>query len=636
MLVYSARDFAFISAPQNFLRAMTVNHPEQRNWRVALLPTLMVCIGFLVLLAVGSVMAVNWIAERRIVQDVASRLITRTLAAEERALRHHLDAAVEQGNFIAAAIASGRYRLSDPAFADFASGTFAAAPQIDPLIVSDASGHALRVDRVASPRQVQVSYFDLASDTQLAALAAPVRAHTRPFWGKPVYRPHKQETFLYYWIPIRNGDESSGFVALGISTRALAVLAKQISEPPNATAFILYGKDRMLAHPRMMDGMPLQSASASFPPLQSFGDRVIEKLNELPPIREAGFMAPAGVLAREQSVDGEGYFIFAREVADYNDLPMTVGVYVLKRVVDAPVMLLHWATLHAAALLGIALIAAAIMAGAISRPIRRAAAGATAIGKLDFAEVTPLPASFFREINSLAVSFNAMLDVLKAFGRYVPNTLVRRLLKEGKVGAGSEERTLAIMFTDIAGFTAICEPLPAGEIAAFINEHLSLISACVEKEGGTIDKFIGDAVMAFWGAPGRLDNPAAAACRAAVAIQRALAADNKLRVARGQAAVRLRIGVHMGAVVVGDIGAPNRINYTIVGDAVNAAQRLESLGKTVDPDAETVVLVSQEAFAAAGPGFRFIERGAHLVKGKQESIEVYQLVGSPEGAAAEQ
>jgi hypothetical protein len=118
MLVYSARDFAFISAPQNFLRAMTVNHPEQRNWRVALLPTLMVCIGFLVLLAVGSVMAVNWIAERRIVQDVASRLITRTLAAEERALRHHLDAAVEQGNFIAAAIASGRYRLSDPAFAD--------------------------------------------------------------------------------------------------------------------------------------------------------------------------------------------------------------------------------------------------------------------------------------------------------------------------------------------------------------------------------------------------------------------------------------------------------------------------------------------------------------------------------------
>jgi adenylate cyclase len=300
---------------------------------------------------------------------------------------------------------------------------------------------------------------------------------------------------------------------------------------------------------------------------------------------------------------------------------------VLKRAVDAPVVLLYWSLLHALAFLGVSLIAAAFMAGAIARPIRRAARDATTIGNLDFDQVTPLSGSVFRETNSLAVSFNAMLDGLKAFGRYVPNTLVRRLVKEGRVGAGSEERVLAVMFTDIVSFTATSERMTASEVAAFINQHLSLVAACVEREGGTIDKFIGDAVMAFWGAPETIDNPATAACRAAVAIQQALAADNRLRTARGQAPVRIRVGIHMGPVVVGDIGASNRINYTIVGDVVNATQRLENLGKSVDPDAEVIVLVSRDVFAAAGPGFRFAERGTHQVKGKQESLDVYQLLG---------
>ena len=86
------------------------------------------------------------------------------------------------------------------------------------------------------------------------------------------------------------------------------------------------------------------------------------------------------------------------------------------------------------------------------------------------------------------------------------------------------------------------------------------------------------------------------------------------------------MGIHMGPVVVGDIGTPNRINYTIVGDVVNATQRLESLGKTIDPDAEAIALVSEAIFVAVPNDFQFIERGAHLVKGKQESLNVFQLI----------
>jgi len=612
---------------------MTIEGPRRSIRRFALMPTLMMSIGILVLCAVGSVLALNWLTDRRIVQDLASRLVTRVLSAEEAALRDHLNAAIQQGNFIAGAVRSGRYRMSDPAFADFVGGTLAAAPQVDAMILGDAEGNALRVLRVTSDSGFQIDRFNVAIDSQSLALAEQMRTRKQPFWGPPVYGPKVRETFLNYRVPIWNGDSYFGFAALGISTQALSRLAKHLSSPLIQTSFILYAHNRVLAHPAMLEGNPHQSAGGSFPLLRTFGDPVIADLASLPPIAEAALKPPPGVFAQQSSVNGKSYFVFAREVSDYSGLPLTVGTYFLKRAVDAPIRVLYAATVLALAMLGASLIAAALLATAIARPIRRAAKGATAISNLDFDQVAPLAGSRFREINSLAISFNAMLDGLRAFGRYVPRSLVTRLIKEGRIGAGTEERVLAIMFTDLVNFASACEKMTAAEVAAFINRHLSLVSACVEREGGTIDKFIGDAVMAFWGAPGRIENPAACACRAAIAIQDALAADNERRAAEGLGPVHIRIGIHMGPVVVGDIGAPNRINYTIVGDVVNATQRLESLGKTVDPDAEAIVLVSGDIYAAAPAGFQFIERGSHFVKGRQLSIPVYQLVGGPHGDA---
>jgi adenylate cyclase len=113
----------------------------------------------------------------------------------------------------------------------------------------------------------------------------------------------------------------------------------------------------------------------------------------------------------------------------------------------------------------------------------------------------------------------------------------------------------------------------------------------------------------------------------------ARAADNKRRIAAGLNPVRIRMGIHIGPVIVGDIGALNRINYTIVGDVVNATQRLESLGKAIGPDAEATAFVSEEIFAAVPDGFQFVERGAHFVKGKQESLKVFQLIGAQKGGS---
>ena len=306
-----------------------------------------------------------------------------------------------------------------------------------------------------------------------------------------------------------------------------------MSDPPRSLSFMLYGEDAVLAHPLMTDQSGHRSAEQPLPKLQAFDDPVIEDITNLPPLDVSGIQPPPGASARQTTVDGKLYFVFFRPISGYDELPITIGVYNQANLVDAPLRLFHWATIGALAMLGASLIAAAVMAGAISRPIRRAAIGAAAIGNLDFDKVAPLSYSSFREINDLAQSFNAMLEGLKAFGRYVPRGLVDRLVKEGRVGAGTEERELAIMFTDIAGFTAACESMTATEVADFINHHLALVSSCVEQEGGTIDKYIGDAVMAFWGAPTWVENPAASACRTAIAIERAMVADNAARTEQG-------------------------------------------------------------------------------------------------------
>jgi class 3 adenylate cyclase len=212
----------------------------------------------------------------------------------------------------------------------------------------------------------------------------------------------------------------------------------------------------------------------------------------------------------------------------------------------------------------------------------------------------------------------------------VPRRLVKRLMEEGgsREGVRSMRRTLTLMFTDIAGFTTQSEAMPADQVARFLNEHFALTAACVEAERGTIDKYIGDAMMAFWGAPGHQEDHAERSLRAALAIVRALRDDNARRRSQGQPAIRMRIGLHTGDVVVGNIGSPGRVNYTIVGDAVNVGQRLEQLGNEVmSPQEDVVVLLSEDTMRRVPTGMAPLEPiGERRVKGREQPLKVYRLL----------
>jgi len=594
--------------------------------RLRLLPAVLACVGFLVLVSAGSIFALQVLTTRTIVADLVGRVVERNLNGLELALRGHLDPAKYEAEFIAEAIRSGELSFSDrEKLADYVSGLSAAVPQISALVVADAKGNAIWIARTPLGK-LEREWLAVQSNGQLDRLARETEARKEPFWGPPVYSIRRKETLLNLRMPIWQNDDYLGFVAVGISTHTLSQLALELSVPPRSTVFVLYGRDKVLAH--MFLVLQTEGLSVDKPLLATseIVDPVIARLDEAKPFQETQYDLPKGINILELEASGTRYLAIAKTIGGYGDVRLTVGAYSVASEVDAPFRTMFRAAIIGSGLLAVGLNLSIIMSRVITRPIRETSHSVAAMASLDFEKVAPLPRSAIKELDDLSNSFNAMLVGLKSFGRYVPRALVKRLIRENRVGAGSEERDLTVMFTDIAGFTSICEGMSPSEVADFINHHLAIISMCIEDEGGTIDKYIGDAVMAFWGAPDSIEDAPIRAVRAAIAMERSLAKDNEKRAAMGLPPVRTRIGIHSGPLIVGDIGAPNRINYTVVGDVVNVAQRLEALGKEVDPHAEVIVLISGASRNGLDDTFELTKAGRFTVKGKQKQLDVYRIV----------
>jgi class 3 adenylate cyclase len=299
-----------------------------------------------------------------------------------------------------------------------------------------------------------------------------------------------------------------------------------------------------------------------------------------------------------------------------------VGSYFPRDAVDVQLDRLLLALALGLLALAAAVIAAVFLGRRVSRPIAQLAAAAGAIRTLDLDELAPLRRSRLKEIDQAAVAFNAMIGALRVFAQYVPKPIVQRLIgRDAAIALASERREVTVLFTDIVEFTRETADLSAEDTAAFLNHHFSVVTAGIEAEGGIVDKYIGDAVMALWGALEPQPDHAARAVRSARAIATALRDDN----ARRPRAVRVRIGVHTGPVVVGNIGTPTRMNYTVVGDTVSIAQRLEGLGKILLPDLDVAVLLSATTARALPAEIEVHSLGAHELRGIAGVTEIFAL-----------
>lgn len=222
--------------------------------------------------------------------------------------------------------------------------------------------------------------------------------------------------------------------------------------------------------------------------------------------------------------------------------------------------------------------------------------------------------------------------VRRAFSQYMDETVVAHLLKHPElIKPGGQRRRVTVFFADIAGFTSIAEKFPPEETALMLHDVLNAVSEEVIRHHGVIDKYIGDCVMAFWGAP--LESPLAGndACRAALASLEALGRVNEGFAARGLGSISMRIGLHTGDAIVGNLGSDRLFDYTVVGDTVNLASRLESANKFFS----TRIMISEDTLQAAGDGFVVRELGLIAVKGKLQPVRIYELLATGETAPAD-
>jgi len=280
-------------------------------------------------------------------------------------------------------------------------------------------------------------------------------------------------------------------------------------------------------------------------------------------------------------------------------------------------------------LLAYAIVAAIVLVGGGLglRALRRNLGGALRttmrMREFDFAP-TPTNAAF-RDVEEVMDGLERAKTAMRALGKYVPVDLVRELYASNREPMlGGELRNVTLMFTDIRGFTNLAEKLAPDALAQALGHYLEAMTNAIRENGGTIDKYIGDAVMAIWNAPGRCEKHAVRACAAALACTAMTEALYASPNWAGLAPLFTRFGLHKDDVLIGHFGAPSRLSYTALGDGVNLAARLESLGKQYEVSilvSETVEAEARDAFV-----FRLVDRVA--VKGKTKPVRVYELLGA--------
>ncbi len=438
-----------------------------------------------------------------------------------------------------------------------------------------------------------------------------------PVWTG-LYRFHVEDSFgITLTTSLRNADGTLvGVLGVDLRVDDLTAFLRQLPISENGFAFIAEPNGSLIAHPAMTAEALSEDPDALQPTFFDF--RMPGRLD----LRV--FEAFDGHADDSVSVTSEGQTILGRRLRLEGQFGFAADLYVgapLSDFTAAADRLADYTLVLTLGLAAVVVFAGIFIARAVARPIRKAISAMDAMSALDEIEATPPERSALAEIDSLNASVAVTQTALRSFGRYVPKELVRDLLHlRHPLRLGGRRREITVLFTDIQGFTQHTETEQHERMIDALAEYFEIICSVIAEHGGTVDKFIGDSVMAFWGAPRDDAEHSRHACDAVVEISRRLDAFNAARQARYERPLITRFALHRGYAFVGNVGARDRFSYTALGDVVNTAARLEGANREMG----TRCLVSS-AVAANATGHDFIAQGAVKLRGKETTVDAYSL-----------
>ncbi|WP_419903349.1 adenylate/guanylate cyclase domain-containing protein [Kiloniella sp.] len=552
-------------------------------------------------------------------------------------IRSHIDnnltAAARQVTYMADLVEQG---LLDPrdekAITQTIKGALAATPQVRGMTLMRTDGSSIQAGWLDD-----TSFFSRNkkgdNEYRFAALLQELRNADGIYWGGIIWIEEVKEPHISVFHPVYKDDVYIGAMGAIISISSLSEYLNKLDKETGNHTYLLMDRNKVLAHPSLIDmSRSGLTADNPLPTLNQVIDGNLRKIWDEPLFEFSEVLGKGEIKGHAvDSFAGELTFLHT-SFSDYGFNDLTLGIYFMEGELEGYYERL-WFTGVLALVIALITVVTIFLAGKfIARPLQRLSHASQQVGQLDLAHAERLPGSMFRELDTAANAYNSMLSGLKWFENYVPKKLVKQLMDTDGEGIASEEREITVMFTDIVGFTALSESMPARELAGLLNHHFDLLGAKIEAEDGTIDKYIGDSIMAFWGAPSIQEDHAQRACRAALAIEKTLQEDNKVRQKQGLEPIHIRIGIHSGLAVAGNIGAKGRVNYTLIGDTVNTAQRLESLGKEVlnesTQTAKTLISSTTWNHINKETDMSTEHKGNFSLRGQGNKTEAYELTNS--------
>jgi len=530
--------------------------------------------------------------------------------AMEQSLDERLNPIVDQARWVARDVKD----LSNlPAFDDYIFGSLAATPQVAGVAIIAPGGNGRRWHR---EERVAISE-DWSQNSWFQDYLNQVKAARSPAWRDPIFTDTVNSSTLLHDIPLHNADgEFIGIFAQIVTVHELSAFLARDHTDTGVTPFVLYNREYVLAHPAIISG----SEQQPLPHLDELGDLVLKRIWS--PDEDAAFISAALEGTRASGIFwGDDYYLFLyREVNRYGPAPWTVGAYLNTTLIsDDQTEQIMRALVAGLIVLALAIIASIFVGRRVSTPVKAIVRAADAVETGNLDAVPTLGGSHIRELDDAGTAFNDMVNGLRerqvirdTLGRFVPEKVASSLLAGG--GAIPVQQTEAtILFCDIEAFTSLTETVGPIKIVDVLNAYFSRMVEILEHYGGVVTQFQGDAILATFNVPISDARHVQNAVTAAQAMLTSVAGSEYA----GEH-LNIRIGINTGSVVAGAIGARGRLNYTVHGDAVNLAARLEAMNKEYG----TRLLIS-ETTASQLQDIDLKPVGETTARGQTKSIKLF-------------